>query len=116
IERNGKRGAGLAAPGEKERVLKPKKKKEVLCQNSSGNAEGQNGDSAEGEHPDLEKGGRKSLTLKRKKAALETRQDKDCLGDEGCVTKPGKINDKVKVKRKTKCIGGITKTNQVRGS
>ncbi|XP_078389984.1 uncharacterized protein LOC144671811 [Cetorhinus maximus] len=111
IERNMKRGTSFAAAGGKDKILKPKKRKEVLCENSSAVIEGQNGDSTEGTHPDVEKRGQKSYTLKKKKAVLEKRQSKAYL-DEGCVTKPGKISDEEKVKRKTKCIEGITETNK----
>ncbi|XP_067879716.1 zinc finger CW-type PWWP domain protein 1-like [Heterodontus francisci] len=111
IEKSVKRGTSFVASGGKDNILKLKKKKEVLCENSSAVIEGQNGDSSEGTRPDMEKRGQKNFTLKKKKAVFEKRQAKPYL-EEGCITKPGKISDEEKVKSKTKCIGGITKTNK----
>uniref|UniRef100_UPI00398EA47B zinc finger CW-type PWWP domain protein 1-like n=1 Tax=Pristiophorus japonicus TaxID=55135 RepID=UPI00398EA47B len=114
IERNVKMGADIAAPGGKDNLLKLKKKKEVLCENSPAAIEGQNGDSTDGMGSDVERKGQPSFALKKKIAVLDKKQAKTCP-DGGCVGKPGKVSSKSneeKVKRKTKCVGGTAKTNK----
>ncbi|XP_048475998.1 uncharacterized protein LOC109935863 [Rhincodon typus] len=111
FEKNTKRGVSFVAPGAKDSITKLKKRKEVLCENSSAGSEGQNGDSTEGTYPDIEKKGQKSFTLKKKKAVLEKRQAKANV-DEGYITKPENVSDEDKAKRKAKCVGGMTKTNK----
>ncbi|XP_043539527.1 zinc finger CW-type PWWP domain protein 1-like [Chiloscyllium plagiosum] len=111
IEKNTKRGVCFIAPGAKDGIMKPKKRKEVLCENSSAGVEGQNRESAGGTFPDMEKRDQKSFTVKKKKALLEKRQAM-ANADEGCITKPEKVSVEEKVKRKAKCVGGVTKTNK----
>ncbi|XP_048380310.1 uncharacterized protein LOC125448808 [Stegostoma tigrinum] len=111
FEKNTKRGLSFVAPGAKDSITKLKKRKEVLCENSSAGSEGQNGDSTERTYPEIEKKGQKSFTLKKKKAVLEKRQAKANV-EEGCITKPENVSNEDKAKRKPKCVGGTTKTNK----
>lgn len=113
IEKDIKKSGNFVAPTVKD-ILKLKKKKEVLCENSSTEIKGQNGESTEDVCLDMERKGQKNFALKQKKSVLEQKQAKTCL-DEGCVNKPGKINNKnpeEKVKHKTKCVGRTAKPNK----
>ncbi|XP_051900737.1 uncharacterized protein LOC127586662 isoform X1 [Pristis pectinata] len=113
IEKGIKRGGNFMSPTGKD-VLKLKKKKEVLCGNSSTMIKGQNGESMEDVCLDVERKGQKNFAQEKKKSVLEQKQVKTRF-DEGCVDKPGKINNantEEKAKHKTKCVGRTAKTNK----